>query len=117
MRFASKESKLDFKQNSSRYRQNADYGSYEARYKQTMEEYWDFQKLPQTEEEAAYERANNDLESMIVQFREELEQLERRNMELREHFGEREPIIAECMRLRQEESRLLKLKRFLFLKK
>lgn len=84
--------------------------NYEASFKEISEKFWEFQQMKQTPEEEEYARVQNRLETMIVQFREEIEQEGRKYVKADSGLEEASHILTRLEELRKEEERLLRIK-------
>ena len=84
--------------------------SYKEKYEEVSNQFWRLQQIEETEEEAAYAKLCTDLESMLVQFREELADLETQNQNLQRELEGMSNIKAKYQQLKEEEAYLLQLK-------
>jgi predicted RNase H-like nuclease (RuvC/YqgF family) len=74
-------------------------------------QFWDLQQIEETPEEAEYARLCEELQEMLTRFREELVALERENTELQSRFDGYSDLKEQAAALREEEAKLLQLKR------
>jgi predicted nuclease with TOPRIM domain len=85
--------------------------SYKAKYEEVAAQFWRLQQVEETPEEAEYARLCAELQQMLTEFREELVALERENSELQSRFDGYSDLKEKYAALRDEEARLLQLKR------
>jgi DNA repair exonuclease SbcCD ATPase subunit len=85
--------------------------SYKEKYDEVAREFWRLQQIEETEEEREYRGLLVQLEQMLVDYREELDALERENQELQSKLENYTDLKARHDALREEEAKLLVLKR------
>jgi len=83
---------------------------FRARYEEISNQFWRLQQVEETEEEAEYAKLCRELESMLTAYRDELEALERENLEQRGQVEGLSGIKAQYQALRNEEAYLIQLK-------
>lgn len=83
---------------------------FRAKYEKMLADFWRLQQLEQTPEEAEYAKLCMELEGMIKQFREELETLERQNLDLQTQLEDTPDMETEYKALREEQAYLTQLK-------
>ena len=85
--------------------------SYNELYNEISQEFWKLQQVKQTPEEEEYENLIRQLETMLSDFRSEIEELEITNAKLQEKVEDVGPIKETYNQLREEEAQLKQLKR------
>ena len=96
----------------SRYRTTGS-RNYETMYNQLSQEFWELQQTKQTIEEAEYETLCKELEGMLVQFRDEIDLLEKENQELQSQLENVSEIKQKYQELCIQEENLINLKKSL----
>jgi predicted nuclease with TOPRIM domain len=82
-----------------------------AKYEEVAAQFWRLQQVEETPEESEYARLCAELQQMLASFREELAACERENAELQSRFDGYSDLKEKYTELRDEEARLLQLKR------
>jgi len=87
--------------------------NYEAMYNEISKQFWDLQQIKQTPEEEGYEALCKELEGMLVQFRDEINILEKENQDLQSKLENFSEIRQKYQDLVSIEENLVNLKRSL----
>lgn len=73
-------------------------------------EFWTLQQQDKTKEEIEYDNLIKQLETMLVEYRDQIEKLENENDKLQAQIGDAASTIAEYRQLEEEERNLRELK-------
>lgn len=89
---------------------SSDKDVYRQKYTKVARDFWALQQLEKTKEEIEYDNLIKELETMLVEYREEIEKLENENEVLQAQIGDAAKIFAEYQQLKDEEKHLLELR-------
>lgn len=73
---------------------SSDKDPYRQKYTKMAREFWSLQQLEKTEEEIKYDNLIKQLETMLVEYRDQIEKLEKENQELQDQIGDAASIFA-----------------------
>lgn len=83
---------------------------YRQKYTKMAYEFWTLQQQDKTKEEIEYDNLIKQLETMLVEYRDQIEKLENENDKLQAQIGDAASTIAEYRQLEEEERNLRELK-------
>ena len=83
---------------------------YHKKYLEKVDEFWDLQQVKQTDEEKEYEDLIKKLQEMLVNFKDEILNLEKENEEYQADMNRRSEVREKYEQLQMEQNRLLKIK-------
>lgn len=88
---------------------NSDSKHYQDKYIKLATEFWNLQQVDKTEEEVEFEKLISELQTMRLQYKDEIDRIDDENYELQKKVEEASNVFAEFQKLREEQNYLKKL--------